>query len=335
MDIWQSSSILHQFQAIQAALMASKCTGEEAAEQQAKPVRHPKANRSGQLEVEQLELRRIHAMRRAAARREPFRWREASSATNFIVTQESCFTANPLDQLDATMLPMDLSMSKTRRLGGHSLQTTRTVLDEHRAEHKPTERLPSCQEAPETVYGSRASSPSSSSTSSCCSVSSTTTCEHQDQDEELETAASRIFGLNECDNLEGEHKGVEFPRERRSPVGKRVEKGATKRSHLCRFCGRSFARSDMLTRHSRLHSGLKPYQCNRCLQVFSRSDHLSTHERTHTGEKPYQCDLCSYSACRRDMITRHRRTHIRPNRRLAPTDNSWSQSQIGPISAPF
>jgi len=67
----------------------------------------------------------------------------------------------------------------------------------------------------------------------------------------------------------------------------------------------------MLTRHVRLHTGLKPYTCRVCNQVFSRSDHLSTHQRTHTGEKPYKCPSCPYSACRRDMITRHMRTHSR------------------------
>lgn len=65
---------------------------------------------------------------------------------------------------------------------------------------------------------------------------------------------------------------------------RRNKTGKKQKSHLCNHCGRSFSRSDMLTRHSRLHSGLKPYQCAKCLQVFSRSDHLSTHERTHTGE---------------------------------------------------
>ncbi|XP_072930944.1 uncharacterized protein [Epargyreus clarus] len=89
------------------------------------------------------------------------------------------------------------------------------------------------------------------------------------------------------------------------------------RAYECEICRRRFARSDMLTRHARLHSGLKPYSCSVCGQVFSRSDHLATHQRTHTGEKPYRCPACPYAACRRDMITRHMRTH---NRRPQPTE---------------
>lgn len=107
--------------------------------------------------------------------------------------------------------------------------------------------------------------------------------------------------------------------------------GKNLRAHLCNECGRSFSRSDMLTRHSRLHSGVKPYQCGKCHQVFSRSDHLSTHERTHTGEKPFQCQHCSYSACRRDMITRHMRTHSATTTTIS---SSTTPSRTSPSSTP-
>ena len=79
--------------------------------------------------------------------------------------------------------------------------------------------------------------------------------------------------------------------------------------HRCAVCRRTFARSDMLERHARLHTGVRPYACRLCTQVFSRSDHLTTHLRTHTGEKPYACPRCAYTASRRDMVTRHLRVH--------------------------
>lgn len=59
---------------------------------------------------------------------------------------------------------------------------------------------------------------------------------------------------------------------------------AAAKKYRCDQCSKSFTRSDMLTRHKRLHSGDRPFQCSECKQEFSRSDHLSTHVRTHTGK---------------------------------------------------
>ena len=108
--------------------------------------------------------------------------------------------------------------------------------------------------------------------------------------------------------------------------------GDSNKVHLCKVCNRAFSRSDMLTRHMRLHTGLKPYECRTCGQVFSRSDHLHTHRRTHTGEKPYKCPQCPYAAPRRDMITRHMRIHVKHFTRRGRRTSSTS-SDITPQSS--
>uniref|UniRef100_A0A7M4FPN0 Early growth response protein 4 n=1 Tax=Crocodylus porosus TaxID=8502 RepID=A0A7M4FPN0_CROPO len=80
-------------------------------------------------------------------------------------------------------------------------------------------------------------------------------------------------------------------------------------------CVRSFARSDELNRHLRIHTGHKPFQCRICLRNFSRSDHLTTHIRTHTGEKPFSCDVCGRRFARSDEKKRHSKVHLKQKAR--------------------
>jgi uncharacterized Zn-finger protein len=51
----------------------------------------------------------------------------------------------------------------------------------------------------------------------------------------------------------------------------------TKKKFKCDLCESSFSRNHDLKRHSRIHTGVKPYQCLECGKSFTRQDALNRH----------------------------------------------------------
>jgi len=76
--------------------------------------------------------------------------------------------------------------------------------------------------------------------------------------------------------------------------------------------GKRFTRSGHLDRHSRIHSGEKPYKCHMCDNAFSQSGSLNVHMRIHTGDKPYKCSLCNKSFRDSGNLQTHKR-HVHSN----------------------
>ena len=80
------------------------------------------------------------------------------------------------------------------------------------------------------------------------------------------------------------------------------------RPFTCDQCAKLFFSSSHLSKHIKIHSGIKPH-CSECEKSFFALSKLKSHMRTHTGEKSSTCGECAKSFFSSESLTNHFLNH--------------------------
>ena len=73
----------------------------------------------------------------------------------------------------------------------------------------------------------------------------------------------------------------------------------------CKYCSKKFLKPSQVTRHERIHTGVRPYKCQDCGKAFTQKQSLESHSLKHTGQKPYACSFCSMKFSQRGNLRAH------------------------------
>ncbi|XP_074544618.1 uncharacterized protein LOC141804195 [Halichoeres trimaculatus] len=105
---------------------------------------------------------------------------------------------------------------------------------------------------------------------------------------QLSESSNSAFEYDEADMM-----SYTLSREQSGPS--QASAGPRVKRFVCSICNRTYATSQNLDVHMRIHTGERPFSCSQCGKKFTQSAHLKSHMSVHTGERPYACSHCSRS----------------------------------------
>ncbi|XP_072316378.1 zinc finger protein 236-like isoform X1 [Eucyclogobius newberryi] len=106
-------------------------------------------------------------------------------------------------------------------------------------------------------------------------------------------------------------------------------------TNSCLHCGKTFKKPSQLVRHTRIHTGERPFKCSHCGKAFNQKAVLQTHMVKHTGEKPHLCMFCPASFSQKGNLHCHvQRVHSEAKGGMFPCmDCSCVFKKLGSLNA--